>query len=226
MAGDSSTLGNLDARGESAMLDLGANVECSAENLVQFAVMGAAYIRLVEGIGAPTVGLLNIGSEELKGHGFIRQAAEQLREADLPQDFIGFVEGDDIAQGVADVVVCDGFTGNIALKSIEGTAKFILDLLQQAFRNTFLSKVGYLLARAGLRSLRSHIDPNHHNGGMMLGLNGLVVKSHGGATGPGYASAIGVAIELSKGNLLERISADLAMIEHENDIASRETATG
>lgn len=212
--------------GETAMLDLGANVECSDENLVQFAVMGAAYVRLVQGLSRPKVGLLNIGSEELKGHESIRLAADRLRDADLSYEFVGFVEGDDIGFGKADVVVADGFTGNIALKTVEGTAKLILELFQRAFRNSLLSKLGYLLARRALRTLRDHLDPNTHNGGMMLGLNGLVIKSHGGANAAGYASAIDVAIELAKGNLQERIAADLAALgAGEKEPAAEEAAS-
>jgi glycerol-3-phosphate acyltransferase PlsX len=212
-------------RGESAMLDLGANVECSDDNLVQFAVMGAAYARLVLGLSRPKVALLNIGSEDLKGHDTIRLAAERLREADLPYEFIGFVEGDDIGQGTADVFVSDGFTGNIALKTIEGTAVLIMELLGKAFKNSLMSKLGYLLARGGLKSLRNHMDPNTHNGGMMLGLNGLVIKSHGGANASGFASAIDVAIELAEGNLQERIANDLAAMEQATGSPTKETAT-
>jgi phosphate acyltransferase len=211
-------------RGESAVLDLGANVECSAENLVQFAIMGAAYTRLALGLSRPKVGLLNIGSEDLKGHDTIRLAAEQLRQADLPYEFIGFVEGDDIGAGTADVVVSDGFTGNIALKTMEGTAVLIMALLRKAFANSLLSKLGYLLAKGGLQSLRNHMDPNTHNGGMMLGLNGLVIKSHGGANASGFASAIDVAIELANGNLQERIAVDLAAVEQASEAATEETA--
>ena len=211
-------------RGESVMLDLGANVECSAENLVQFAVMGAAYSRLVLGLSRPKVGLLNIGSEDLKGHDTIRLAAEQLRNTELPHEFVGFIEGDDIGHGTVDVVVADGFTGNIALKTTEGTAILIMELLGKAFKNSILSKLGYLLARGGLQSLRNHMDPNTHNGGMMLGLNGLVIKSHGGANASGYASAIDVAIELAEGKLQERIADDLAAVEQVANTPPKEAA--
>ncbi|MDA0339066.1 MAG: phosphate acyltransferase PlsX [Proteobacteria bacterium] len=196
-------------RGESAVLDLGANIECSEENLVQFAVMGAAYARLVMGIKRPKVALLNIGTEDLKGHDEIKLAAEQLRAADTPFEFLGFAEGNDIGKGTADVYVTDGFTGNVALKTIEGTALLITDLLGRAFRNSLLSRLGYLLARGGLRSLRDHLDPNTHNGGMFLGLNGLVVKSHGSANAAGVASAIGVAKDLAEGGLNAQIAEDM-----------------
>lgn len=198
-------------RGESAMLDLGANVECSDDNLVQFAVMGAAYARLVLGQSRPKVALINVGTEELKGHDEVKLAAERLRAADAPFDFIGFAEGNHIGQGTADVYVTDGFTGNVALKTVEGTALLIVHLLEKAFRNSVLSGLGYLMSRGGLRSLRDHLDPNTHNGGMFLGLNGLVVKSHGGANAAGIASAIGVAKDLAEGGLNTRIMQDMKL---------------
>lgn len=200
-------------RGESAMLDLGANLECSERNLVQFAIMGAAYARILLGLSRPKVGLLNVGSEELKGHDELKMAAELLNSVTLPLEFVGFVEGDDVGKGTIDVYVSDGFTGNIALKMAEGTARMATGLMQRAFRNSPLSKLGYLLARGGLRSLRDHLDPNTHNGGVLLGLNGLVVKSHGGADARGYASAIGVAIDMAKGDLSSRIAEDLKNFE-------------
>lgn len=200
-------------RGESAMLDLGANLECSDRNLVQFAIMGAAYSRVVLGITLPKVGLVNVGTEDLKGHEELKLAAEVLRGADLPLEFLGFVEGDDIGRGTSDVYVSDGFTGNIALKTAEGTAMLVMELMRRAFRNSLLSKLGYLLARSGLRSLRDHLDPNTHNGGVLLGLNGLVVKSHGGADAKGFASAIGVAVDMAKGALSDRITEDLKHFE-------------
>jgi glycerol-3-phosphate acyltransferase PlsX len=196
-------------RGESAMLDLGANVECSAENLVQFAVMGAAYARVVLGVSHPKVALLNIGTEELKGNEEVKQAAEELRATDLRFEFIGFAEGNHLGQGKADVYVTDGFTGNVALKTMEGTAMLITDLFRRAFRNSPLSMLGYLLARGGLRTLRAHLDPNTHNGGMLVGLNGLVVKSHGGANAAGIASAISVAKDLAEGDLNGKIAEDM-----------------
>jgi glycerol-3-phosphate acyltransferase PlsX len=197
-------------RGESAMLDLGANVECSAENLVQFAIMGAAYARLVLGVNRPKVALLNIGTEELKGNDEVKQAAEILRATDLHFEFVGFAEGNDLGQGAADVFVTDGFTGNVALKTMEGTAMLITHLFRRAFRNSPLSMLGYLLARGGLRTLRAHLDPNTHNGGMFVGLNGLVVKSHGSANAAGIASAISVARDLAQGDLNARIAEDMA----------------
>lgn len=200
-------------RGESAMLDLGANLECSERNLVQFAIMGAAYSRILLGLSRPKVGLLNVGSEELKGHDELKMAAELLKSVTLPLEFVGFVEGDDVGKGTIDVYVSDGFTGNIALKMAEGTARMATGLMQRAFRNSPLSRLGYLLARGGLRSLSEHLNPNTHNGGVLLGLNGLVVKSHGSADARGYASAIGVAIDMAKGDLSARIAEDLKNFE-------------
>lgn len=191
------------------MLDLGANTECDAENLVQFAVMGAAFARTVLALPNPRVALLNIGVEELKGTEELRDAAALLRGVDLPMSFEGFVEGDGIGKGDVDVVVTDGFSGNIALKSIEGTARLVIGLLGDAFRSSWVTRLGYLISRGALRALRSHIDPDTHNGAVFLGLNGLVVKSHGSASARGFANAIGVAHDLIVGDIARRISDDL-----------------
>lgn len=196
-------------QGECVMLDLGANVECDARNLVEFAVMGAAFARTVLGIHKPRLGLLNVGVEELKGHDEVKEAGQQLKAMPLAFDFIGFIEGDGIAAGVADVVVTDGFTGNIALKTAEGTARMVARLMGSAFRSSLLTKLGALMAKRGLLALKDHLDPNNHNGAVFLGLNGLVVKSHGGANAIGIASAIGVAHDMSADHLLERIAEDL-----------------
>jgi glycerol-3-phosphate acyltransferase PlsX len=193
-----------------AVLDLGANTGCDAENLVQFAVMGAAFARTVLGLATPRVGLLNIGEEELKGTDELRDAAALLRGAKLPMHFEGFVEGDKIGQGDVDVIVTDGFSGNIALKTAEGTAKLVTGLLRQAFRSTWLTRIGYFLSRSALQALRTHLDPNAHNGAVFLGLNGLVVKSHGSANVRGIANAIGVAHDLIIGRVGDRIADDLA----------------
>ncbi|MFC3051157.1 phosphate acyltransferase PlsX [Kordiimonas pumila] len=205
-------------RGESVMLDLGANVECDSNNLVQFAIMGAAYVRTVFGLSRPTVALLNVGVEELKGKDSIRAAADILRESrHLPLDFVGFVEGNNIATGEVDVVVTDGFTGNVALKTAEGTARLVTDLLKRAFQSSLSTKLGYLLARHGLSSLRDHMDPNNHNGGVFLGLNGLVMKSHGGANAHGFASAVASAIDMAQNDITRLIADDLNEITHADD---------
>lgn len=193
------------------MLDLGANTECDTQNLVQFAVMGAAYSRTALGLEEPRVRLLNIGTEELKGTDALRDAAALLREtSDLPMRFDGFIEADRLGRGEADVIVSDGFSGNIALKSVEGTARFITDLLGRAFSSSFRSKMGFLLSRPAFRLLKGHLDPNNHNGAIFLGLNGIVVKSHGGADAHGTANAIRVAAKLVRADLTRRIAEDLA----------------
>ena len=195
-------------RNESCMLDLGANVDCDANTLVQFAVMGAAFARIVLGIARPTVGLLNVGVEELKGNDAVKTAGQMLKEADLPMEFFGFVEGDDLAAGTVDVFVTDGFTGNVALKTAEGTARLYTSFLASAFRRSLLSRIGYLLAKPALESLRKRVDPRVYNGAVFVGLNGIVVKSHGSTDAMGFASAIGVAVDMAKGRISERIVAD------------------
>ena len=200
------TLGETDL----VMLDLGANTECDAQNLVQFAVMGAAYARTALSIDRPRVKLLNIGTEELKGTGELKEAAALLREADyLPFSFIGFTEGDQLSRGEVDVVVTDGFSGNIALKTAEGTARFVTDLLRRAFTSSLRSKAGFALSKPALHMLKVHLDPNNHNGAVFLGLNGLVVKSHGSASPKGVANAIGVAARMIANDITRKIGDDL-----------------
>jgi glycerol-3-phosphate acyltransferase PlsX len=199
-------------RGETVMLDLGANVQCDADNLVQFAVMGNVFARTVLGVVSPTTGILNVGSEDLKGHEALREASALLREIRLPGSFHGFVEGDDIAKGTVDVVVTDGFTGNIALKTIEGTAKLYAEFLRATFSSSFLSKLGYLLARPALNALRLRTDPRRYNGAIFLGLNGIAVKSHGGTDALGFANAIGVAADMILHGAIARITEDFANI--------------
>ena len=196
------------------MLDLGANTECDSKNLVQFAVMGAAYSRIIFGFDRPRVRLLNIGTEEMKGTDELRDAAQHLRDATgLHMDFQGFVEADKINRGECDVVVCDGFTGNIALKSIEGTARFVTDLLKRAFTSSIRSKFGFLVSRPATDLLRHHLDPNNHNGAVFMGLNGVVVKSHGSANVAGVANAVEVAARLVEEDITARIEQDLARID-------------
>jgi len=193
------------------MLDLGANTECDSRNLVEFALMGAAYARIALDIARPKVALLNIGTEELKGTDELKAAAASIRAApDLPLAFEGFIEGDRISRGKVDVIVSDGFSGNIALKTAEGTVRFVTDLLRRSFTSSFRSKMGFLLSRPALHLLRFHLDPNNHNGAVFLGLNGIVVKSHGGADPKGVANAIDVAAKLARDDLNRRIAHDLA----------------
>ena len=216
------TLGDNDV----IMLDLGANTECDARNLVQFAIMGAAYSRIVTGLEAPRVRLLNIGTEEGKGTDVLQDAAQRLRAATgLAMSFEGFVEADKINRGETDVVVCDGFSGNIALKAIEGAARFVTDLLRSAFTSSLRSKIGFLVSRPATELLRHHLDPNNHNGAVFLGLNGVVVKSHGSATAKGVANAVDVAARLLEESLTERIAADLAELGSETMRTTKGGAT-
>lgn len=196
-------------RGETVMLDLGANVQCAAENLVQFAVLGEVFARVVLGLQKPTVGLLNIGAEELKGNDAVREAASVLREVSLPLRFKGFVEGNDIGAGTVDVVVTDGFTGNVALKTAEGTARLCTTFIRQAFRSSLLASLGYLLARGALRRMRDRVDPRRYNGAIFLGLEGIAVKSHGGTDALGFANAIGVAVDMARHGFIDRIRQEL-----------------
>ena len=199
-------------RGESVMLDLGANVQCDAENLVQFAVMGEVFARTVLGTVKPTIGLLNVGSEDMKGHEALREANGVLREIKLPGTYHGFIEGDDIAKGTVDVVVADGFTGNVALKTIEGTARLYSEFLRATFKSSLLAKIGYLMARPALNALKLRTDPRRYNGAIFLGLNGITVKSHGGTDAIGFANAIGVAVDMILHGATEKIREDFATL--------------
>jgi phosphate acyltransferase len=200
-------------RGESVMLDLGANIECDADNLVQFAVMGDAFARAVLGLVSPSVGLLNVGSEELKGNDAVRNAASRLRGAYSPVNFYGFVEGNDIGAGTVDVVVTDGFTGNVALKTAEGTARLFTEFLRAAFKNSLLGRLAYLLGRGALGKMRQRLDPRRYNGAIFLGLNGIAVKSHGGADALGFCNAIGVAVDMIQNGFIDKIRDELAHLE-------------
>ncbi len=199
-------------RGQSVVLDVGANIHCDAEQLVDFAVMGAAFARAILGLEQPSVGLLNVGSEEVKGHDAVKGAAHILRSAALPMEYAGFVEGDDIADGTVDVVVTDGFTGNVALKTAEGTARLVVTFLRGAMRRSLLGRIGGLFAGGALNALRRKLDPRTSNGGIFLGLNGIVVKSHGGTDAMGFASALDMAIDMAESGIITRIIADRAGI--------------
>ncbi len=196
--------------GETAMLDLGANAQCDARNLVEFAVMGECFARAMLGLERPSVGLLNIGSEDLKGTGVLREASQALRSAHLDMEFKGFVEGDDIAAGTVDVVVTDGFTGNVALKTAEGTAKLYSEFLRSAIRSSVMARFGMFFARPALAQVMARTDPRRYNGALFLGLNGVVVKSHGGTDAIGFANAIGVGVDMVSRDLNTRIAEDLA----------------
>ena len=195
---------------ECIVLDVGANVGADSRQLIEFALMGAAMARALFGIEKPSVGLLNIGVEEVKGLEKIKEAAAVLKEAPLPIRYHGFVEGDDIGRGAADVVVTDGFTGNIALKTAEGTAKQIGEYLRAAMGRSLLARIGAVLAQGAFRALKEKMDPRQLNGGIFLGLNGIVVKSHGGTDATGFASAIDLAYDMASNGVVKRLASDIA----------------
>ena len=194
------------------LLDMGANIDCNADYLVQFAMMGDAYARAFLGIEKPRIGLLNVGSEEMKGHDEVKEANRILRSGAIPIDYHGFVEGNDILEGTTDVVVTDGFTGNIALKTAEGASRLIYTTLKSAIENSFTAKIGYLLARPAIRMALRRFDPRKLNGAILLGLNGIAVKSHGSADGKSFANAIKVAITLVENNVNEKIMDELRRV--------------
>ena len=208
--------------GRSIVLDVGANVEATASQLVQFAIMGEAYHEALTGSERPTVGLLNVGAEEAKGHELIRAAAATLRAANTDMRFVGFVEGDDISMGEVDVVVTDGFTGNIALKAAEGTARMIAAWIKDALTTSVRTKAGAVLMGPGLKDLKARMDPARMNGAPLLGLNGLVVKSHGGADASGVASALMIAENLATHPFQDRIRETVAAVEAQAEEAEAE----
>jgi glycerol-3-phosphate acyltransferase PlsX len=194
-------------KGDSVVLDVGASIGADAEHLVDLAVMGSAMARVLFDLDRPTVGLLNIGVEEVKGQEAVREAGRILREARLPfLDYVGFVEGDDIGKGTADVVVSEGLSGNIAIKTAEGTARQIGEYLRAAMSRTLRARIGYLLARPAFQTLRDKMDPRKANGGVFLGLNGIVIKSHGGTDAEGFAAAVDVGYDMVRYQLLNKIS--------------------
>lgn len=199
-------------RGESIVLDVGATIGADSGMLVDFAVMGAAMARSVFGIDRPTVALLNVGVEEIKGVEDVREAGRILKELNHPGfEYIGFIEGDDLGKGTADVAVIEGFAGNIALKTAEGTARQIAEYLRSAMARTWASRLGYAFAQSAFRLLREKMDPRKVNGGVFLGLNGVVIKSHGGTDAEGFASAIDLAREMAKNDLVRMIAEDRAL---------------
>jgi glycerol-3-phosphate acyltransferase PlsX len=200
-------------RGQCCVLDLGANIQCSSEHLVQFAVMGEVFARTVLGVERPTIGLINIGIEEIKGHEEVREAAAMLRETPLPITFKGFIEGNDIASGRVDVAVTDGFTGNVGLKIAEGTAKLMASFLRDAFRSSWRARLGYLLARPALAVMRERADPRYYDGAILGGLNGIVVKAHGGTDALGFSNAIAVAAEMAVNGFVPKIRGDFERLK-------------
>jgi glycerol-3-phosphate acyltransferase PlsX len=217
------------ARGQSVVLDLGASIGADAQHLVDLAIMGAALARILLHVERPSVGLLNVGVEEIKGIEEVKAAGRILREADFPNmDYRGFVEGDDISAGTVDVVVAEGFTGNIALKTAEGTAKLISGFLKEAMSSTLMSRIGYLFAKGAFDSLKERMDPRRFNGAVFLGLEGIVIKSHGGADAVSFSGAIDIAREMAREQLLTKISDMIAQSqerrEHAIDVESAASA--
>jgi glycerol-3-phosphate acyltransferase PlsX len=215
-------------RSESIVLDVGATIGADARQLIDFAILGAAMARSIFDIQRPTVGLLNIGVEEIKGQEEVKEAGRLLREADMKSmQYQGFVEGDDIGKGTVDVVVTEGFSGNIALKSAEGTARQIAEYLRAAMSRTLLARIGYVLAKGAFDRLREKMDVRKTNGGVFLGLNGLVVKSHGGTDAEGFAAAVELAYDMARRDLLGRIRRDLELFHgRQSEIAAVEPANG
>jgi glycerol-3-phosphate acyltransferase PlsX len=199
-------------RSESIVLDVGATIGADASQLVEFAVMGEAMARCLLGLEKPTVGLLNVGVEEIKGAEQVKEAGRILRDSKLPIEYAGFVEGDDIGKGTVDVVVTEGFTGNIALKAAEGTAKQLATYLKRCLSRTLMSRIGAFLASGAFAALKDRMDPRKHNGGVFLGLNGVVVKSHGGTDALGFATAIDVTVEIVRNDLVSKIKTDVEIM--------------
>ena len=198
-------------KGDCVVLDLGANIECNANELVQFAIMGNSFARIVLSRKKPRIGLLNVGSEEMKGHDEVKEAHGILRNNELGLDFHGFVEGNDICEGTVDVIVTDGFTGNVALKTMEGTGRMVGHYVTNTFKSSLKAKLGYLLARSAISGLRKSLDPRSRNGAMFVGLGGIAVKSHGSADAYGYYNALRVAIELVENHINRKIVEDLKL---------------
>lgn len=194
--------------GQALVMDFGANVECTPENITQFAILGHVFGQRLLKKTNPTIGLLNVGTEEVKGHAIVQEAAQKIRSL-KHLNFHGFVEGDDITSGTTDIVVTDGFTGNVALKTMEGTAKLIQRMLEQSLRESWRGKLGYLIAKSAFQNLKNRIDPRLHNGALFLGLKGIAVKSHGGMDAVGFANAICVAASLASDAASGQIAADL-----------------
>jgi len=214
-------------RGESVVLDVGATIGADAHQLIDFAILGTGMARSVFGIERPSVGLLNVGVEEIKGQEEVKEAGRMLREANMASmNYRGFVEGDDIGKGTVDVVVTEGFAGNIALKTAEGTARQIAGYLRAAMSRTLMAKVGYVFAKGAFDRLREKMDVGRSNGGVFLGLNGIVVKSHGGADSDGFAAAIELGYDMVRNNLLDRIEADLDLFHARNPTAQANRKSG
>ena len=198
--------------GESCMLDLGANIDCDAKNLVQFAFMGQAFANIVMGVDNPSISLLNIGEEEQKGLDYIKEASQILSDLKSQINYAGFIEGDKIAQGISDVIIADGFSGNVSLKTAEGTALLVTSFLKKALSSSLSSKIGYLFAKKAINNFRLQMDPRKYNGAVFLGLNAVAVKSHGGTDAFGFANAICVAVDMVKYNFIHDLKNKISNI--------------
>ena len=215
-------------RGVTAVLDLGANIDCDAQQLVEFAILGSAFYGAVYGkdqTQRPTVGLLNVGSEDMKGHQEVRDAHQILRQTALDLDYRGFVEGNDIAMGTVDVIVTDGFTGNVALKTGEGMARFFAATLREQLTSSLMNKVGALIAQGALKALKARLDPSSVNGGPLLGLKGTVVKSHGGADAAGVANALKVAADLAASDYVAAIERNMSRLSDARKVVPSEAVS-
>jgi glycerol-3-phosphate acyltransferase PlsX len=205
-------------KGHTYVLDLGANVDCSAEQLLQFGVMGATLVSSVEGKERPSVGLLNIGEEEIKGNEVVKHAAELLRNSDL--NFYGNIEGNDIYKGTTDVVVCDGFVGNVTLKASEGVAQMLATYLREEFKRNLLTRLAGLVALPVIKAFKRRVDHRRYNGASLLGLRGIVIKSHGSADGYAFNFAIERAVSEVRGGMLQHISERVAGLQHQHQVSS------
>lgn len=203
--------------GMTVFLDMGANIECDSDNLCQFAVMGHAFAKTVLKKEKPTLALLNVGSEDMKGSDSIKTAHQMLKNSVLSDCYLGYVEGDDITKGTADVIITDGFSGNIALKSIEGTVRLIVSMLKNAFTSSIFSKLGYILGKTALRRVFDRMNPKLNNGALFAGLNGIAIKSHGNADGESYANAIKVAISLVREKTNDKIIEEVNMFDFDDE---------
>lgn len=195
--------------GESVMMDLGANLECSPKNLLQFAIMGEMFARYVLSHPKPSIGLLNVGSEDTKGSPIVQEAAELIKQSCIAEHFYGFIEGDDITKGTVDVIVTDGFTGNAVLKAGEGVMQLSMAFISQAFKSSIFARIGYLFARPMVKKLTKRLDHRQYNGGIWLGLNGIAVKSHGGTDYLGFAHSIDYAVDMITSKINDHIIAEL-----------------
>lgn len=202
------------------MLDLGGNVDVPAEVLVQFCMMGQAFATSTQGIKNPSVALLNIGSEELKGTAVLKEAQSMIQNSNAIANYKGFVEGDDIFDEKVDVIVTDGFTGNVSLKTVEGTVKFFASLMKEELQRSWITKIGALIARPAFKAFKDRVDPRRYNGAQFLGLQGISVKSHGGTDGFGFSNAIHVAVELAENKVNESLERELESLQEKLFLAS------